>query len=115
MTDKEFVQAHWADGLDPNYTDDHQFFYVRDIGINFDSWAAAAEFTRDRLEEIRQVEREIGFIERQLAVQPHYDDMVGPWSAEDVRNSARNVATWSRILAREHASLAALMRGIKEK
>jgi len=54
--DKEFVLAHWGEGLDEDYTDDHQFFFIADSGVNFDSWSSAAEFTRERLKDIAALE-----------------------------------------------------------
>ena len=97
-TDKEFVLAHWDNGIDENYTDDDQFFFIADIGINFDSWSAAAEFTRNRLEEIRQVLRDIQFIQEYLD--------------QSCDSSWRPIAAQS-ILVRLQAALAELKRGMK--
>jgi hypothetical protein len=59
----------------------------------FNEWSAAAEFTRARLEQIRQVEEEIEWL----------DDC-----AEFDKN-----ATWVRIEAREQAALTELKKGLK--
>ena len=77
------------------------------------AWEAAAEFTLERIEEIRQVEIEIGMIERQIACAPEFDEAFKIWSANDIRNSAANIFRWSRILAREQAALAELKTGMK--
>jgi|SRR5690242_9416995 len=70
MTDKEFVKQHWVTpGV---YSSGAGSWYAMNLypgterlgGCNLSSrkaaWKAAAEFTRQRLEEIRQVEQEIG-------------------------------------------------------
>ena len=92
--DKEFVLAHWGEGLDEDYTDDHQFFFIADSGVNFDSWSSAAEFTRARLEEIRQVEEEIAL-------------------ASGTLEAPENGVIAKRTLARLQAALAELKRGMK--
>ncbi len=58
------------------------------------AWLAAAAFTEDRLEQIRQVEEEIDFLFEGAI--PH-----------------RNADIRSRILAREQAALADLKRGMR--
>ena len=68
MTDKEFVKQHW-DGvrLDRDFGFHFWLGSSRDASYLFSkeqddvtvAWAEAAEFTRQRLEEIRQVEEEI--------------------------------------------------------
>ena len=94
--DKEFVLAHWGEGLDEDYTDDHQFFFIADSGVNFDSWSSAAEFTRARLEEIRQVEEEIA---TQSEFCQHGDE-------------CGLCAVVARTVARLQAALAELKRGM---
>lgn len=105
--DYEYVHRHWVD-LQPMAVGRLD---IVDMEGEVD-YSAAREFTEERLEAIRGVEREIGFIESQIACQPPYRVLVG-WGIEDVRRSARNVATWSRILGRERAALAELKRGMK--
>jgi|SRR6266704_3597154 len=66
-----------------------------------DSWSAAAEFTRTRLEQIAEVEEEIAVL-RQLLPE------IGIRAWEHQKNA------WSRILARETAALADLKRGLRQ-
>jgi hypothetical protein len=107
--DKEFVLAHWDNGIDEHYTDDHQFFFIADIGVNFDSWSSAAEFTRSRLEEIWQVEEEIHQVEGQMEVAERTAANILTRKADWVIR-AKN---WQSILARLQAALTELKRGLK--
>src|SRR5271165_1857069 len=101
---EEFVRDHWDRPIRQVYCDTYAIRFPdveewTETGYFEDesgAWADAARLTMGRIEDIRQIEREIGFIKAQIACKPHYEDMVGPWSAEDVRRSARNLATWSR-------------------
>lgn len=72
-------------------------------GRIFYSWTDAAEFTRARLEEIRQVEEEIQFVEISLKY-AHEACGVESCGCEE---------PFKRILAREEAVLADLKRGMK--
>ena len=115
-TDKEFVLAHWGDGMDPNFTDDHQFFFIADIGVNFDSWSSAAEFTRNRLEEIRQVEAEIALVDYDGKGGPDWNDLINGRIGKEFGLSvsvAQRKIRWCRILARLQAALAELKRGME--
>jgi hypothetical protein len=98
FNDKEFVQAHWGDGLDPDFSDDSIFFFVEDRGVNFDSWASAAEFTRNRLEEIAKLGSEIHAVERWLT---------------ECESEGFLYPVRARILAREQTALAELKRGMR--
>ena len=60
--------------------------------LHFETWAAARAFTEARLEQIRQVEEEIAYV-RRWHRGPH--------------------PVWTRILAREQATLAELRIGMK--
>jgi len=62
------------------------------------NWAAAAEFTSQRLEEIRRVDEEIECLKMWRSMVEPKDI---PWKAAD------------RILAREQAALAELKRGLR--
>jgi hypothetical protein len=75
-------------------------------------WELARAFHDARLEEIRQVERELDMISRQLDAQPDAEQVMF-YSAEDVRNSQRNVCSWNRILSRTQAHLEQLKKGMK--
>ena len=110
--DKEFVLAHWGEGLDEDYTDDHQFFFIADSGVNFDSWSSAAEFTRDRLEEIRQVEEEIRLLEGYNKSNKSCSEN----SFAELRSReqhATSFITVKRIIARLQAALKELKKGMK--
>jgi hypothetical protein len=110
--DKEFVLAHWGEGLDADYTDDHQFFFIADIGVNFDSWSSAAEFTRNRLEEIRQVEEEIRLLEGYNKSNKSCSEN----SFAELRSReqhATSFITVRRTIVRLHAALAELKKGMK--
>jgi hypothetical protein len=77
---------------------------------------AAAEFTRNRLEQIRQVEEEILWIKRTIKLANQSLRMGG----FEVSDSAKTelfdcLAINERILAREQAALAELKRGMKEQ
>ena len=124
MDDEQVVKATW---LVTHYCDGYYRDYPRGVvliwsqdedrhWLNFDSWAAAAEFTRNRLEEIRQVEREI---EELLTFSGSGGDwcewgIEGPYVADkEVASLIRGYTTRCRILAREQAALAELKRGMR--
>ncbi|HEX5426518.1 MAG TPA: hypothetical protein VFW94_23425 [Candidatus Acidoferrales bacterium] len=74
------------------------------------AWHAAAEFTRHRQEEIRQVEREIALLDS------HVDGETFALIAVDIprpERIARDVATYGRILSRLKSIKADLQRGMK--
>lgn len=68
MTDEEFVKAHWVmthicDGSYRHYQ--RGTILLQDVNhhfFDFPDWPAAAEFTRERLEEIRQLEAEVDLV-----------------------------------------------------
>jgi hypothetical protein len=68
--------------------------------LDFDSWTAAAEFTRQRLEEIRQVEEEIAILNEGLSVITLPQD-------------EKYAMPLTRIVAREQELLATLKRGLR--
>lgn len=112
MTDEEYVRAHWV-SLVARTTDDYRGPY--DLKLFRDAepivgrtraivWALAAEFTSNRLEQIRQIEEEIREAEHKLKQQSVCGvSMSGPTPKEQI---------WKRILAREQAALAELKRGM---
>jgi hypothetical protein len=69
------------------------------------AWSAAAEFTRERLEQIRQVEEEISVITHEYKKATVCGVSMGAATGK--------VLIWQRVLAREHAALADLRRGMK--
>jgi hypothetical protein len=80
--------------------------------LDFDSWAAAAEFTRERLEKIRQVEEEIGLVREKY--QECFE--VGKELAFGTKTRAKmneECLIWQRVIAAEEERLATLKRGMK--
>ena len=117
MTDEEYVRSKWKDV--ENYKDFGMYVSLRsdsETVSTWSSWYAAAEFTRNRMEEIRQVEREIEVLESWITnrlswILPINDSLA--WEGPGLANKARYVITYSRILAREQAALDELKRGMK--
>lgn len=119
MTDEEYVRAHFPDAheLQGRYGTCivwlHQEVIVGD-------WAAAAEFVRDRLEQIRQLERQIEWCKAGLS--DWYDPIYWHWDENEreeesvVRtraSNARDDVTGRLIVARLESALAELRRGMK--
>ena len=104
IKDEKFVKEHWLGVYQGKVT---RRIYRNGLDmipnqISCLDWATAAEFTRQRLEEIRQVEEEIGILSRVGAI--------GNTNGQ-LQDCARAIA---RILAREQEHLASLRRGMKE-
>ncbi len=103
----EFVNAHWelvhcCDGSYRSYP--RGTILVQDVNshwFNFDSWSAAAEFTRERLEQLRQVEEEL-----QLIGILKCDIESGSWDEGYLK-------VVERVLAREESALAELKKGMR--
>ena len=73
--------------------------------LDFPSCAAAAAFTRERKEQIRQVAEEICWLNaEQFKQRPHANSPMPPQPTE---------AVLKRILAREQAALAELKKGMR--
>lgn len=104
----EYVRANWewAHYL-PNFrcvviSDGNQ---ATDPSTRFDgpeAWAAAAEFTRERLEQIRQLEEDCAMGRRLLSEAAEFDE------------NSRDSCIFSRILARLESALADLKRGMRD-
>ncbi len=109
MTNEEYVRSKWEKVKDREtfvaghghvvtlpviWKDSMSAGYFRSKEI---AWAAAAEFTREREEQIRHVEEEIALLE-------------GWKHLVEVKNPAA-----LRILGREQAALAELKRGMKQQ
>ena len=90
---EKFVESHWLDMKPMIYGR----FDICDPEGEMD-WAAAAEFTEQRMEEIRQLEEEILFLGADLIDCEGIPDMV---------------AVIKRILTREQVALVSLKRGMK--
>ena len=102
--DEKFVREHWPYLHQGEATNR---IYLNGLDTNssqtaFVDWAAAAEFTRQRLEEIRQTQEGIEILSRVGAT--------GNTNGQ-LQDCARAIA---RILAREQELLASLKKGMKE-
>lgn len=68
MTDEETVKAAWVNIGEYDYGGSTKYVYLADAPREFSgtgkakAWAAAADFTRDRQEQIRQVREEINLL-----------------------------------------------------
>jgi hypothetical protein len=117
MTDEEFVRKHWD--VEPFY---HRTESSIRLGIilgpkaafsdwsktESEQWANAAGFTRNRLEELRQLGQEIGMV--CLSLQEIRSKW---WNQPMDSRSVRSVHRWSRILNRLEAQMTELKRGLK--
>ncbi len=116
MTDEEFVRKNWNGARYDGHRvlSDHsikgatwilsgnsncKFEYSNHLDESV-AWARAAEFTRDRLEHIRQVKEEIDHLSKDIANCQEHD-----WIADE--------AIYERILASEQAVLSELKKGMK--
>jgi hypothetical protein len=128
VTDEMYVRSKWIDVSISNY---HQYGKV-ELPVYWEirfadgiaqsgydtaakAWSAAAEFTRRRLEEIRQVEREIQLYTRLDEKFWEYWTHVAAthWDWEDMSEAIREWCCKARILARELQVLAKLKRGLR--
>jgi hypothetical protein len=110
MTDEEYVRTHWraqAGQIGAGYwkvvgiTSDRAI-HLGDGSGNAEAWSAAAEYTRNRLEEIRQVDGEIILLRGMIALlASEQGDLTAP--------------IYARTIARLEAILADLKRGMKEE
>lgn len=114
MNDEDFVRAHWDLGKwEPRRGHDGRYGIAgvpnsgRCDDLS-DAWLCARAFTEQRLEEIRQVEREIELIAENVDGRAHRIRYGGEaWPI-----ATRLQATFARILAREQQALADLKRGM---
>ncbi len=125
MTDKEYVCEHWKI-VEESIYDPHEGYTIPQTRIDFGShhyterkansaWSAAAEFTRERLEQIRQVEREIEVLEPFAEGRmPNKLEQLPPWANPVLHlELLRRGFAIRRILAREQATLAELRKGMR--
>jgi hypothetical protein len=138
--DEKFVREHWAHvrswvrDLDSYGTDQFNvalYFDEKDAehhsgdyfqrwqedndckGFN-EVWSSAAEFTRSRLEEIRQVEREIDRIENYFWSASNWQENLDDLEEQgQVVDAVRQQCADVRIVARLQAALAELKRGMR--
>lgn len=122
MSDEEFVRQNWID-MEHGSVKGQSGFYIwagptlsriAEKATASKAWAAAAEFTRERLEQIRQIEEEIEYLNTQIAVSDYRlkQNLNDPYAA----------AWWSKragveksILAREQDALTELKRGMRHE
>lgn len=109
ITNRELVERHWehthvCDGSYRSLPSGTVLIMCGTSHHGFDDWSAAAAFTRERLEEIRQLEREIEVVEGAR-------DVCGMWKGTTAY--VRQHCTWSRILSRLQSALAELKKGMR--
>ena len=108
-----FVTGVW-EGISEDMNESH-ILDTYPILLRFwttEQWTAAAAFTRERLEEIRQVKEEIAWLKMITPSEQTWKSCT--WMTSD-RAFDYGVfgARGNRILAREQSALAELVRGIK--
>jgi hypothetical protein len=131
VTDEEYVRANWewAACWEPNndveFGHDEWIVGIADKACSpstesrFDAnskagaWSAAAEFTRERLEQIRQLDEEIEVVAQQVVMASNWIVSCGE-NLEGERCAKAHIEKWSRILARLEAALAELRQGMTE-
>ena len=102
MTDEEYVRSRWKKAYQYQSLSGVPFIQFGPHALA--TWSAAAEFTRQREEEIRQLREEIELI-NQCFPSMGYVMQGGEW--------VREHCEWSRILTRLASALAALLIGWK--
>lgn len=136
MTDEEYVRNRWkSPWMTTGQTGNFGVVLITASlavwgdGSGFETeaaaWSSAAEFTRQREEEIRQLRREIKQVEHMVEclhwhrtfAQKQVEDEPGePMSASDASGEyARDLVTWNRTLARLQRDLTALLNGWREQ
>lgn len=128
MMDEEFVRANCNDPLHTTHTYGGSACAIVSadnvrlgFGVNeAEAWSAAVEFTRDRLEQIRQLETEIeaqSHRERQCAglwwEWANDPEGAHPSQSDYIVREVRKYVREKRILSRLESILADLKRGMK--
>ena len=121
MTDEEYVRSVWSDVW--SFLCAAGTWYVCDANEELEvwepteaeAWSAAAAFTRERQEEIRQLEREIEFFREWTDDAAKYFITVAAvgWDGDDMANIVRDKATKSRTLPRLQRELDNLQAGMR--
>jgi hypothetical protein len=109
MTDEEYVRSKW-EAVEVEQDCYADWYYslggIYDSTQHFsteeETWSAAAEFTRQREEEIRQVEAEVAMARKLFMESAVFD------------TNSSETAIFDRIFAREQQALADLKRGWRE-
>jgi hypothetical protein len=131
MANEQFVREHWSEPWLADSHDGKHYGIVlataslavwskdrsgwAEFGTPEQAWSAAAAFTRERLEQIRQVEQEVGKVDyeqneafmliRDVPPKWVHPEMIVMW--------VRSLCATSRILAREQAALTELKKGMR--
>ena len=124
-TDEELVRSAW-ERCRVRFSEPHEGYaqgvYVAEVPmwktshkVESEAWSAAAEFTRERLEQVRQVEQEIELLRPSVGSDCEWVAWIeNGWGLPEFQaGNIRNYVGWARILAREQATVAELKRGMK--
>jgi hypothetical protein len=121
MSDEEFVRSVWRK-VHVTKQRNHRPYWVHStttylgngpFGTESEMWSAAAAFTRERQEQVRQAEFDIDHVTK-------FRDAVGrcchehPYTSQTLDVEIPNLQSWQRILARLESIRADLKRGMKE-
>lgn len=120
MTDREFVEQHWqhcteCDGSYRHYPKGTVLLVIRPhCFIECDSWDAAAEITRDKLEERRQLIVEAARIETVTYLEEdEMESAIRVGRAESAGISAKRIARMRRTHARLLLAAVEIEQGMK--
>lgn len=113
MTENErLVRENWEAINDARSKDGASVILFDALGNHlfsgFDCWSAAADFTRARIEEGRQIEEEIKLVHHQFSY--HHNRSLLYTNCVVI---AREAARWGRIYTRLQQALADASRGMK--
>ena len=117
--DERFVREHWEDvtvewgriegKLYGMATSQSRPIYLHGYKTEAEIWSSARRFTEERLEQIRQAEKDVRRVMKFVAqCRGYLIERIDP------RHDTEALASWSRILAREQAALDELKRGMKQ-
>lgn len=120
MSDEEYVRSEWK--LVHCRDDSRQSYprgrvWVQDVDVHwsdFASWAEAAEFTHERKEEIRQLQREIEKQKHRVnSCFAVVKDLISYEAFVSAKVQTELLCVEARILARLEPALAELKKGMK--
>jgi hypothetical protein len=112
----QFNVALFFNEKDARWCDNPFKEWQMDVGKEKVVWKLAAEFTRNRLEEIRQVEAEIVLVDYDGKGGPDWNDLINGRIGKEFGLSvsvAQQKIRWCRILVRLQAALAELKKGMR--
>lgn len=121
MTNEEFVRAHWLDDFNPfrgqewlDFLAEHPESIKRLGGSDEQAASVMAEYTRERLEQIRQLEEHWVLIGAQAIDWERSMEREEPWTNRRAF-WARGYIQFLMISARLESALADLKRGMREQ